>query len=71
VTFTFVVNNPSPVDSVMINNLTDNIYGDLNGKGNCSVPRMIAAGGSYRLVYCFACLLLLSVEMPVIVRRML
>jgi hypothetical protein len=47
VTFTFVVNNPSPVGSVMINNLTGSIYGVLNGKGNCSVPGMIAAGGSY------------------------
>ena len=29
-----------------INSLTDSIYGDLNGQGDCSVPQTIAAGGS-------------------------
>ncbi len=53
VTFTFTVNNtsdqgnpPSP-DSVTISSLTDSIYGDLNGKGDCSVPQTIASGASY------------------------
>ncbi len=47
VTYDFVVNNTSAVDSVTIDSLTDSIYGDLNGQGDCSVPQTIAAGGSY------------------------
>jgi uncharacterized repeat protein (TIGR01451 family) len=47
VTYTFVVNNTSAVDSVDIDTLDDSIYGDLNGQGDCSVPQTIAAGGSY------------------------
>ena len=47
VTYSFVVNNLSTVDSVTIDSLTDSIYGDLNGQGDCSVPQTIAAGGSY------------------------
>jgi uncharacterized repeat protein (TIGR01451 family) len=35
VTFTFAVRNTSPVDIVTITELTDSIYGDLFGKGNC------------------------------------
>ena len=46
-TFTFVVNNLSTVDAVTIDCLTDSIYGDLNGQGDCAVPQMIAPGGSY------------------------
>ena len=49
VTYSFVVNNLSTVDSVTIDSLTDSIYGDLNGQGDCSVPQTIAAGGSYTL----------------------
>ena len=30
-----------------IDSLTDSIYGDLNGQGDCAVPQTIAAGGSY------------------------
>ena len=47
VTFTFTVKNLSVVDSVTINSLTDDIYGDLNGQGTCAVPQALAAGGSY------------------------
>ena len=47
VTFSFVVNNLSAVDTVTIDTLKDSIYGDLNGQGDCSVPQTIAAGGSY------------------------
>ncbi|WP_420643505.1 DUF7507 domain-containing protein [Candidatus Leptofilum sp.] len=47
VTFSFVINNLSAVDSVTINSLTDSVYGDLHGQGDCSVPQTIAAGGSY------------------------
>ena len=47
VTFTVRVNNTSQVNSITINELTDTIYGDLNGKGTCSVPQTIAAGQFY------------------------
>jgi uncharacterized repeat protein (TIGR01451 family) len=35
VTFTVVVRNTSAVDAVTVDTLVDNVYGDLNGKGNC------------------------------------
>jgi len=47
VTFSLTVNNLSSVDSVTINNLTDSVFGDLHGRGDCSVPQTIAAGNSY------------------------
>ncbi len=47
VTYAFTVSNDSAVDSVTIDTLTDSIYGDLNGQGDCSVPQTIAAGDSY------------------------
>jgi hypothetical protein len=47
VTFSFTVNNLSDADSVTINSLSDTIYGDLNGQGDCSVPQTIPAGGFY------------------------
>ena len=48
VTFTVRVENPSGVDSVTINSLTDDIHGDLDGQGSCSVPQEIAPGGFYQ-----------------------
>ena len=30
-----------------ITSLTDDVYGNLDGKGSCDVPQTIAAGGSY------------------------
>jgi len=39
VTYTFVVNNTSAVDSVDITLLDDSIYGDLNGQGTCATRR--------------------------------
>lgn len=47
VTFTVQVNNDSVADPLTLTSLTDDIYGDLNGQGNCSVPQTIALGGSY------------------------
>ena len=47
VTFSFTVNNLSTVDAVTLDSLTDTIYGDLNGQGDCAVPQTIPAGGSY------------------------
>ena len=39
--------NTSAVDSVSITSLTDDVYGDLDGKGTCDVPQTIAAGATY------------------------
>jgi uncharacterized repeat protein (TIGR01451 family) len=47
VTFTVNIDNDSAVDSVTIDSLIDDIHGDLNGQGTCSVPQTIPAGGSY------------------------
>jgi hypothetical protein len=47
VTFSLTVNNISGVDSVTIDSLTDTVFGDLDGVGDCSVPQTIAAGNSY------------------------
>jgi len=47
VTFVVTVNNTSAVDSLTINSMMDSVYGNLHGQGSCSVPQVIAAGGSY------------------------
>ena len=47
VTFTVVITNTSPADEVTIQTLSDDIHGDLNGKGDCSVPQTLAVGASY------------------------
>jgi len=41
------VNNTSLVDTLTLTELDDDIYGDLNGQGDCSVPQTILAGDSY------------------------
>ena len=46
-TFDVTIQNTSAVDSVTISSLTDDVYGDLDGKGTCDVPQTIAAGASY------------------------
>ncbi|MEI7749771.1 MAG: VWA domain-containing protein [Candidatus Moraniibacteriota bacterium] len=46
VTFSVVVNNKS-FESVTLMSLSDDVYGDLNGKGTCATGGIIAAGGSY------------------------
>jgi len=48
VTFTVAIENVSPIsNSVTIITLTDNIYGNLDGQGSCSVPITITAGDTY------------------------
>ncbi|MCB0208929.1 MAG: hypothetical protein KDJ52_06355 [Anaerolineae bacterium] len=47
VKFTLVVKNTSPVDTVTINSLTDNLFGNLNGKG-CTVPQTLTPGKQYQ-----------------------
>ena len=46
-TFTILVTNTSAVDELTLTALVDDIYGDLNGMGDCSVSQTIAQGGSY------------------------
>jgi uncharacterized repeat protein (TIGR01451 family) len=46
-TFDLTIKNTSAVDSVTITSLTDDVYGDLDGKGSCDVPQTLAPGASY------------------------
>lgn len=45
VTFGVVVQNLSAVDDVTLNTLVDDIHGDLDGQGSCSLPQSLDAGG--------------------------
>jgi hypothetical protein len=45
-TFSALVTNLS-VEPVTLDTLVDDVYGDLNGLGTCSVPQVIAVGGTY------------------------
>jgi len=51
VSFTFTVANTSNVDTVTIDTLVDNVFGDLNGQGDCTVPQVIPPGDSYSCVF--------------------
>ena len=51
VTFTVMVTNTSAVDTVTIDSLVDDVAGDLNGQGTCSVPQVLAPGESYTCSY--------------------
>ena len=51
VTFKIAINNTSGTNTVTISTLTDTFHGNLNGEGNCSVPRTIAAGSRYNCVF--------------------
>jgi uncharacterized repeat protein (TIGR01451 family) len=46
-TFSVTVQNLSAVDSVTITSLSDNVYGNLDGKGTCDVPKTLAPGSSF------------------------
>jgi uncharacterized repeat protein (TIGR01451 family) len=50
VTYTVTVDNTS-VEAVTLNSLTDDINGDLNGQGTCTVPLAVGAGGSFTCNY--------------------
>ena len=45
-TFNFVVTNNSP-ETVTITQLTDDVYGNLNGRGTCAIGAVLAPGGTY------------------------
>ncbi|MDO3385454.1 hypothetical protein QWI17_06325 [Gilvimarinus sp. SDUM040013] len=47
VTFTIEVTNTSVTNSIDLTSLTDSVYGNLNGRGSCSLPPTIAAGITY------------------------
>ena len=49
VTFSVLItNNSVSSDPVTIDSLTDNVHGDLNGQGDCTVPQTLAGdGGTY------------------------
>ena len=51
VSFTFTTTNTSDVDVVTLETLEDNVFGDLNGQGNCSVPQVVQPGESYSCVF--------------------
>jgi hypothetical protein len=46
-TFTVEVHNPG-TEPIELTELTDDVYGDLNGKGTCDTGGTIAAGATYR-----------------------
>ena len=48
VVFSVVISNDSPVESVILRQLVDAEHGDLDGRGDCSVPQVIVAGSAYR-----------------------
>lgn len=47
VTFTVRVSNTSPVEPITLTALLDDVHGDVNGQGDCSLPQTIVAGGFY------------------------
>jgi YVTN family beta-propeller protein len=51
VNFTVRIDNTSPIDSVTISQLIDDVYGDLNGQGDCTVPRTIPPGSFYSCTF--------------------
>ncbi len=52
VDFTVSIENSSDAtDPVTITSLTDNIHGDLNGQGDCSVPQTIQPGNTYTCTF--------------------
>ena len=47
VVFSVTVTNDSTADAITLDSLVDDVHGDLDGQGDCSVPQDIAVGGSY------------------------
>ncbi len=43
--FTIRVENPSPVEDVVLTSLVDDVYGDLSGQGTCLLPQTLTRGG--------------------------
>ena len=51
VTFTVWVTNPGTAEELTLESLKDNVYGDLAGKGTCTVPQTIAPLGQYSCTF--------------------
>jgi hypothetical protein len=51
VLFTVVVENLSEVDGVTIESLVDDVYGDLDGLGDCAVPQSLDPGDTYTCTF--------------------
>lgn len=51
INFTVKVKNTSPIDTVTLNSLNDTLVGNLNGKGNCSIPQTIIPGNQYQCTF--------------------
>ncbi len=51
VTYTVVITNTSDVDTVVITSLVDDKFGDLDGKGTCSVDQTLDPGESYNCAF--------------------
>ncbi|MGI8778285.1 MAG: hypothetical protein ACR2LJ_13100 [Acidimicrobiales bacterium] len=49
-TFTATVNNTS-TEVLTLTSFVDSIYGDLNGRGTCTVPQTLAVGGHYTCTF--------------------
>ena len=47
VSFTSTTTNTSISDTITLNSLTDSVFGDLNGKGDCAIPQTLLPGQSY------------------------
>ncbi len=47
VTFSVIVTNESEADTVDLVELDDDVHGDLDGRGDCSLPQTLAPGESY------------------------
>ena len=46
ITFSIEIQNTSLTEVVTIDSLDDDIYGDLNGQGNCTIPQVLQPAGS-------------------------
>jgi hypothetical protein len=51
VTFSFTTTNTSESDSLTLDTLVDSVFGDLNGRGSCSVPQTLAPGEAYSCAF--------------------
>ncbi|WOJ94682.1 hypothetical protein R0135_05820 [Congregibacter variabilis] len=49
--FLLAVQNTSPADTVTLNSLVDDVYGDLNGLGTCVSPQTLAPSEIYSCVF--------------------
>lgn len=47
VTFHFSVRNLSTVDTIHVHTLSDSVYGNLDGRGSCSLPQILPPGNIY------------------------